>query len=60
MADHVPIPVSNTGTEQKEGDRNADDSRRALAWPMVVLYGGGAVVYAAWQFAPTKGFIEAY
>jgi hypothetical protein len=60
MADHVPIPVSNTGTEQKEGDRNAGDSRRALAWPMVVLYGGGAVVYAAWQFAPTKGFIEAY
>ena len=52
--------MSYTDMEQKEGDRNVGDSRRALAWPMVVLYGGGAIVYAAWQLAPTKGFIESY
>jgi len=27
---------------------------------MVLLYGGGALVYAAWQFGPTKAFIQSY
>ena len=57
MTDDAPVQSSgtNTGNEQ-----DASNRRGTLVLPMVVLYGGGAVVYAAWQFAPTRGFIQSY
>jgi len=32
----------------------------APAWLMLIIYGGGAVLYAAWQFSPTSTFIREY
>ena len=57
MTDNAPVQSSGTNTEDPQATSNR---RGTLVLPMVVLYGGGAVVYAAWQFAPTRGFIQSY
>jgi uncharacterized membrane protein len=57
MTDEAPVPAPGTDTPGRQRD---SDTRSHLVWPMVVLYGGGAVVYAAWQFPPAKEFIQSY
>jgi hypothetical protein len=57
MTDEAPVQGSGTNTGHTQ---DASNTRSTLVWPMVLLYGGGAVVYAAWQFAPTQAFIQSY
>lgn len=49
-SDIAVVPVAAPG-EQK-----SDPS----AWVMLLVYGGGASVYAAWQFEVTQGILRAY
>ena len=42
------------------GGTKAGGESGAPAWLMLIIYGGGAVLYAAWQFGPTAGFVRTY
>ena len=60
MTDEAPVPASGSDTGQTTDVREVSETRGTIVWPMVVLYGGGALLYAGWQFAPTKAFIQSY
>jgi hypothetical protein len=51
-----PVAAASGGNG---GARNGGESG-APAWLMLIIYGGGAVLYAAWQFTPTAGLVKSY